>query len=160
MEERDYYDESGNITGLTYHKGDDLLKEYYAMIVVIFIKNSKGQLLMQKRSLEKGGLWATTGGHPKKGETSLEGIIAEVYEELGMDISEDKIIKLDRRIGNNRICDFYYIEKDVDINELILQKEEVQEVKWFTKKEIDKLIENNEFHKTHAFMYLDYRNQI
>ena len=52
------------------------------MVVMIAIQNSKGEFLMQKRSENKGGDWGVTGGHPKSGESPVEGIITEVKEEL------------------------------------------------------------------------------
>ena len=39
----------------------------------------------------------------------------------------------------------YLIEQDVDINELSLQYEEVQKVKWASKEEIFSMIESGEF---------------
>ena len=38
---------------------------------------------MQKRVPEKGGDWGVTGGHPKSGETPIQGMITEIKEELG-----------------------------------------------------------------------------
>ena len=84
MEYRDLYDAKRNLTGKTIQKGEDIPEDYYILIVVVFIQNHKGEFLMQKRSERKGGKWATTGGHPKAGETSLEGIQTEVQEELGI----------------------------------------------------------------------------
>ena len=50
------------------------------MVVMVVIRNSKGEFLMQKRVESKGGDWGVTGGHPKSGETPIEGIITEVKE--------------------------------------------------------------------------------
>lgn len=49
---------------------------------MVFIQNSKGKFLIQKRSKIKNGKYATTGGHPKSGEDSIQGIISEVKEEI------------------------------------------------------------------------------
>lgn len=46
----------------------------------MFIQNSAGKFLIQKRSEEKNGKFATMGGHPKSGESSIEGILTEVEE--------------------------------------------------------------------------------
>src|SRR5574344_1980637 len=90
-EKRDLYDINNMRTNKTYFKGDDIPKGYYPMVVMIAIQNSKGEFLMQKRVPEKGGDWGVTGGHPKSGETPIDGIITEVKEELGIDISSCKI---------------------------------------------------------------------
>ena len=92
---RDLYDEFGNKTELTYYKGDEIPKGYYPMVVMIAIENSEGKFLMQKRVPEKGGDYGVTGGHPKSGETPYEGIITEVKEELGIDISKYDITEFD-----------------------------------------------------------------
>ena len=65
------------------------------MVVMIAIQNSKGEFLMQRRVLEKGGDYGVTGGHPKAGETPLEGIVTEVKEELGLDFSKENFIEYD-----------------------------------------------------------------
>ena len=92
MELRDLYDENKKVTGLTFVKGEQVPKGYYYLIVAIYIQNSKGEFLIQKRVERKGGKWATTAGHPKAGESSLEGLITEVREEIGIDLRGDNPI--------------------------------------------------------------------
>ncbi|MDR1664429.1 MAG: NUDIX hydrolase, partial [Clostridiales bacterium] len=43
------------------------------------------------------------------------------------------------------IKDYYLIEKDIDINTLTLQREEVQRVRWADKEEIWTMIDKGEF---------------
>ena len=81
MEKRDLYDKDKNLTGKTIYKNFPIPKGYYILVVLIFIQNSEGKFLIQKRSKLKNGKFATTGGHPKAGETSIEGAITEVKEE-------------------------------------------------------------------------------
>ena len=90
---RDLYDINSNKTDKTYHKGDAIPDGYYPMVVMVVIRNSNGEFLMQKRVESKGGDWGVTGGHPKSGETPIEGIITEVKEELGLDFSKEKFIE-------------------------------------------------------------------
>ena len=84
-EKRDLYTKDGELTNKTYYKGDIIPDNYYPMVVMIAIENYNNEFLMQKRVPEKGGDWGVTGGHPKSGETPIEGIITEVKEELGLD---------------------------------------------------------------------------
>ena len=72
---RDLYDINSNKTNKTYRKGDLIPEGYYPMVVMVVIRNSNGEFLMQKRVESKGGDWGVTGGHPKSGETPIEGII-------------------------------------------------------------------------------------
>ena len=90
---RDLYDFHGNKTELTYHKGDPIPEGYYPTVVMVVIRNSEGKFLMQKRVPSKGGDWGVTGGHPKAGETPMEGIVTEVKEELGLDFSKETFIQ-------------------------------------------------------------------
>ena len=151
MEYRDLYDLNRNLTGEKILKGEEIPNNRAILMVVIFIENSKGQFLMQKRSKEKGGLWATTGGHPKTGETSLEGIIQECKEELGITISNPILFKM--ASGKQAFCDLYYINKDVD--NIVIQKEEVDEVKWLSEDEIKELYNKGLFNKGHYMMFKD-----
>ena len=54
----------------------------------VFIFNSKNELLLQKRSLDKyhcGGLWTNTCcSHPNVGEGNLEAAHRRLFEEMGM----------------------------------------------------------------------------
>lgn len=153
MEKRDLYDINRNIIGKSIFKNEPIPENTYIMMVVIFIQNDNNKFLIQKRSIDKGGKWATTGGHPKSGESSLEGIITEVKEELGITISNPILFK--QANGENTICDLYYIKKNIDIAEITIQKEEVTNVKWVSIDEINNLMNNNEFNKGHYMMFKD-----
>ncbi len=153
MEYRDLYDLNRNLTGEKILNGEEIPNNRAILMVVIFIENSKGQFLMQKRSKEKGGLWATTGGHPKTGESSLEGIITECNEELGIKINNPILFK--KASGKQSFCDLYYLKEDINIDDIIIQKEEVDEVKWLTLSEIEELNNKSLFNKGHYMMFKD-----
>ena len=53
----------------------------------------KGKLLLEKR--RDSDTWGLVGGGVKKTESSLEGIVREVYEELGLRIPKEQFRKLD-----------------------------------------------------------------
>lgn len=139
---RDLYDEFGNKTELTYCKGDKIPKGYYPMVVMIAIENSDGKFLMQKRVPEKGGDYGVTGGHPKSGETPYEGIITEVKEELGIDISKYDITEFDSGCDGKDCYKMYYVKVDLDIADLNIQKEELTLVKYFSMQELEEMVEN------------------
>ena len=75
------------MTGKTIFKGEAIPDNNYIVVVLVFIQNSEGNFLIQKRSKLKNGKYATTGGHPKSGENSVQGIISEIKEEIGLDIN-------------------------------------------------------------------------
>ena len=153
MEKRDLYDINRNLIGKTIEKNETIPVNTYIMMVVIFIQNDNNEFLIQKRSVEKGGKWATTGGHPKAGESSLEGILTEVREELGIKIENPTLFK--QANGKDTICDLYYIKKNIDINEITIQEEEVTSVMWAPVDEIDKLMNEEKFNKGHYMMFQD-----
>ena len=144
LELRDLYDENGNITGKTYHKGEPVPKGFYPMVVMVVIRNQEGKFLMQKRSPNKGGDWGVTGGHPKAGETPIEGIITEVQEELGLDFSNENFIEFDSGCDGKDCYKMYFVTKDIDLKDIKIQKEELCEVKWFSMEELDNMVSTGE----------------
>lgn len=155
MELRDLYDENKQLTGEKIYKGQDVPKGRYYITVVVFIQNNKNEFLLQKRVKKKDGKWATTGGHPVSGETSKQGIITEIKEELGINIVEENV-KLFKTIKTeDDFVDIYYLKEDIDINEIKIQKEEVEDVKWATIDEIQEMIQQEIFSESHKAFFED-----
>ena len=142
-EKRDLYDKNGNITGLTYFKGDKIPQGYYPMVVMVCIQNSKGEFLMQKRVPQKGGDWGVTGGHPKAGETSEQGIVTEVREELGIDISNRPLEVFAEGCDGKDCFKMYYLNADLDIAKQTIQEDELTEVRWFSMQELQDMVNKN-----------------
>ena len=156
MELLDVYDDLGNVTGRTVVRGDKSVKlneHEHIAVAIIFIENDKGEFLIQKTSKEKGGYYSSTGGHIDSGETPLNTIKREVLEELGVNIDKDNIVEYGAILHDKTIIFLYYIKKNIDINKVKLQKEEVDYVKYMSKDEINELIENNEMLKSHGNMF-------
>ena len=131
----------------------------YFMIVLIFIMNSEGKFLMQKTSKSRNSCIATTGGHVSYGDTGLITVFKEAKEELGLDLDTNEIQYIDTLIFKNGIEETYFVNKDIDINTLTIQKEEVDYVEWFTVDEIKELINKKEFREGNIdafYKVLDY----
>lgn len=163
MEKRDLYDINRNLTGETIYKGDSIPDSKFILVVLSFIQNSKGEFLIQKRSVQKGGKYASTGGHAKTGETSIQAMMTEINEELALNANEDELhlVYSGREDEDKIFFDLYYMKKDFSTNSLILQKEEVESVKWMTVDEIKQLISTNEFLDSNVdefYKILDYLN--
>lgn len=141
-EKRDLYDCNLNKTDKFYYKGDAIPEGYYPMVVMIVIQNSEEKFLMQKRVPRKGGDWGVTGGHPKFGESPKEGIITEVKEELGVDISNQKIEKFDYGCDGKDCYIMYYTTMDLSVEDMTLQEDELTEVKWFSIEELQSMVDN------------------
>lgn len=159
-EKRDLYDKDLKLTGLTYYKGDNIPEGYYPMVVMIAIENSKGEFLMQKRVPRKGGDYGVTGGHPKSGETPYEGIITEVYEELGIDICNNEIIEFASGCDGKDCFIMYYTKLDLEIEDFTIQEEELTEVKWFSIEELNAMVENNILNQDQVDFFLKCKNYL
>lgn len=158
MEKRNLYDKDRNKTGLVITKDDPVPDGYYILVVMIIMQNSKGDFLIQKRSELKGGKWAFTGGHPKEGESSLEGIISEVCEELDIDISYENIKLMKSNVFEKVIGDVYYVNMEYDLGKIVLQEEEVSDVMLASYSDIINMIESGDFFKSHGKVFMDIIN--
>ena len=89
----DIYDINRKKTGrLAKRDGYEFKEGEYHIVVTAIIMNSKNELLISKRAAKKGfGLmWEFNGGSVLAGETSLEGIIREIKEELGIEFTKKR----------------------------------------------------------------------
>ena len=153
MEKRDLYDKNKNVTGKTIFKDDPIPTHYYELIVVIFIENDEGKFLIQRTSQEKGHKLSSTGGHPIHGQSSLDGIIMEVQEELGYTLAKEDVQYVVTVTRNKHIVDLYYTKQNINIEDLVLQASEVESVTWLTREEIEEFINNKEFQKSHGKLF-------
>lgn len=158
IEKRDLYNENRDLIDKTIYKDEDIPDGYYILVVIVVILNNENKYLIQKTSKAKGGEWALTGGHPKTGESSLEGIKNEIKEELGITAINPILFK---QVKDKQVFgDLYYLKQDINMNEIILQEEEVSNVKFVTKEEIDELYNLGLFKKGHYRVFKDYLNYI
>lgn len=148
----DLYDSDRNLTGEVVKRFKNVKPEVpedrFINIVIVFMENSRGEFLIQHTSLETGGVYATTGGHVKSGSTSRDTVIAEVFEELGIDVSKLDFKLFDTVAINKVILDSYYLKYDIDINDLIYQEDEVESCSWMCVSDILNLIHEDKFRKS------------
>lgn len=153
----EYFDvltENGEYEGRTETRDICHEKGLWHKAVAMFMVNSKDQVLLQKRSANK-KLWPnmwdiTAGGHVLAGEFGFEAIIREIKEELGATVDRNDILFLGSArstnikgdIINRHFNEYYVITKDLDEKTLILQPEEVSDIKWVDKEEVVRRIEN------------------
>ena len=156
MELLDLYDNDGKVTGRKIVRGDKtaiLNENEHIAVAVIFIENDKGEFLIQKTSKEKGGEFSSTGGHVDSGETPLESIKRETKEELGVSIDNDKVEEYGFLSFDMPLRFMFYVKKNIDINDIKVQKEEVDYVKYMSVDEINNLINSGEMLKSHGIMF-------
>ena len=105
----DIYEENRNKTGnLAQRDGYEFKDGEYHIVVTGIIFNSKYEILISKRASWKkyGGLWECNGGSILAGETSLEGILRELKEELGISFTEKDAIFLKEVKRDKKVPDF------------------------------------------------------
>lgn len=152
MEIWDILDEDGNLTGKTMEKTDKIAwaKGIYHQGADVWIINSENKILIQKRAPEKKlepNVWAMTGGSVIKGEESLDTLKRETLEELGIDLKVENAIKIKHYKTGNVWLDEYIVKQDINLNDLIMQKEEVADVKFASYDEIERLYQDEMFMK-------------
>ena len=152
-EYRDLYDENRKFTHEKIKKGDEVPKGRYYVTVAIFIENFNNEFLLQIN--KKYDMWTTTGGHPKSGESSMDGILEEIKEELGYTANKENIKLIKTYKTEDDFVDLYYLNEDIDLNNLNLQEEEVGNIGWFSRDKIEELITNNKFLPPHIEFYRD-----
>lgn len=156
MELFDVLNERGEYTGEVVER-DVCHKEglWHKAVVVFIISKDKKRVLLQQRSANKKlwpNLWdITAGGHVLTGEFGSDAAIRECFEEIGVKINKNDlefigcttstIIRGD--IVDNHYNEFYIVKRDVNLNDIKLQEEEVQDIKWFDREDVIERINNN-----------------
>ena len=147
MKKCELVDRNGNKTGkyLTNIEARDpnnVPKGYYVSVVGVVIINNNDEILLQKRSMSKKikpGKWGICGGKVDMGETTIEAGIRETFEEIGILLNKEEIKLLSISADETAYFTVYYVRKNIDINECKIQKEELDEVKYFKIEELGSL---------------------
>ena len=142
----DEYNEKGEVIGTVY-KAIAHKEGRWHRAVHVWILNGKNEILLQYRSKEKSvypDTWdASFAGHVGAGESSLDALIREGREELGLSVDTDKLCYLftsrERlpygKLDNNELADVYLLRQEVDLEASVLQAEEVADAKFFSLEE-------------------------
>ena len=149
MEYWDVYDKKGKWKRRVIKKGERLKNNEYHIIAEGWILRDDGNFIIQRRALDKksfSGMWyCSAGGSVISRETPKEGMVREFKEELGIDISEDEL-GLKRIITErNTIFYIYLVRKNISLDEITLQEEEVMDVDLADPSKIKKMVEDKTF---------------
>ena len=151
----DICDEQNNLTGEKKMKSEAHRLGLWHRAAHIWIHNSKGEIMIQLRAKDKPlfpNMWdISAAGHVSAGENPATAGSREAMEDIGLDISPDKlhlakIVKWSDKyneIINNEFYYVYFLQYDGDIANLKLQDEEVQAIKFIAINELENDLKNH-----------------
>ena len=149
MELFDLYTADRVKTGRTMVRGDAVPEGCYRIVVHVCIFDPEGRMLIQQRQPFKEGwsnMWdITVGGSAVAGDTSRTAAERETREEIGLSIDLTDVRPSLTLYWEHGFDDYYLLTRDVDPDMLRLQYEEVQTVRWATREEILRMIDDGEF---------------
>ena len=120
----------------------------YRRVSGLWLSNSNGEVLLAQRSFNKKldpGKWGpAAAGTVEEGETYESNIIKEAKEEIGLKeikLSIGPKFKIDDAAP--RFTQFYLGRVDQSIDKFVIQKEEVEQIKWMPIKELEMDLKKN-----------------
>ena len=159
----DVYDENKRKTGETMKRVPYVYTPgKYNLIVTATILNSKNEILISKRAENKkfGLMWELPGGAVRAGETSLEGILREVKEEIGVKFTKKEAILLKELKREKDFKDIWLFKRDVKDEEIKFADGEVIDTKWVSIEELLKMFEEKQIVPGVNFVLEDYNKAL
>lgn len=143
MEYWDLYNEDKQLLGKTIKRGEKLEEGEYHLVVGIWTVTPEGKILLTQRHPDKdwGLLWECSGGGVLAGESSLEGAVRELKEEIGVEVTEAGLQFMGSLRTKHYFVDSYLYVTDIDLKMLRLQKKEVVDAKLVTLEEFEAMNE-------------------
>ena len=152
MEIFDLYDDDFNMLEKKMYRGNSNEPGEYHLVVHIWIKNKKGEFLIQQRNKTTDRIpyqWACTAGAATTGDTSLDAAVRETHEELGILIDRNKFKSLRKFFvpdqQSNYVVDVFMVEEDILLKDVIIDKVEVRDATYKTLNQIKEMVDRNEF---------------
>lgn len=142
MEWNDIYDKERNLTGRTHRRGTPWSPGEYGLVVCVWVYDDAGRLLLTRRAPEKtfAGTWENSGGAAKAGETSLQAIRRELFEETGIQAEESEFRLIASGTDRNAHYDFYCLRRNIPVSQIVLLPGETDDVKWVTFEQVHDMI--------------------
>lgn len=162
MELWDLYNENREPTGETHIRGP-MPENKYHIVIHAWITDGNGKYLISQRAADRSTfplMWECVGGSVISGETSIEGAVREIKEEVGIDVTEHdgKLVfsKIRKTVNGKRFNDFidvYLFKYNGDVCLENATTQEVRQVKWMTADEIKVLYDSGKLVNTLSYFF-------
>lgn len=154
----DVYDIHKNKKNKLHKRGLPLDKNDYHIVIHAWVVNSNDEVILTKRHSSKKicpNMWECTEGSIVAGESSVDGAIRELKEEIGLNfkIADAKFFASFVLDFSNTIIDSYVFKRDVNINDLVLQENEVSEAKIVDERVYREMCKNGEVVESLMYFY-------
>lgn len=163
MEIWDLYDESGNKLNITHKRGDELPENCFHLVVHIWIKNKANKFLITRRAASREkfpNLLETVGGSVLQNETAAEAAVRELFEEIGLKITEKSLKTIYTAVRKeymgkkyNDILTAYIVDYNGDIDLTAATTDEVSEFMWLDLEAVKKLQDEKTFVPSHEYIF-------
>lgn len=137
--------------------------------VHVWVLNDRNEILVQYRCADKKlypNTWDVSfAGHISSGENSIEALIREGKEELGIEVELEKLnyiftnreeIKYEQ-IDSKEFVDIYILKQNVELDKIAFQAEEVSDAKYVSIEEFFELVKQNKI-MPHEIEYMVLEN--
>lgn len=162
MEWNDIYDADRNLTGRIHLRGTRWNKGEYGLVACVWVYDGRGNILLTRRAPEKSGAgsWENSGGAVKAGETSLQGVVRELFEETGIRAEPEAFALLGSERDKNTHYDHYCVQVSVPLSRIRLLPGETDDVQWATFDKIHQMIESGQIHPVIAKQFLKHEQEL
>lgn len=163
MEKWDLYTKYREKTGKEHIRGEKIPEGLYHLVVHVWIRNSRGEYLLSRRAADRPTypfFWETVGGSVLQGETSIEGAVREVKEEVGITLSPESgqlaFTKIRDTVNGEKFRDIldvwvFYYDGEADLTAATTK--EVAECKWLRSDQIYDLFQEQKLVPTLDYFF-------
>ena len=163
MEKWDLYTKYREKTGKEHIRGEEIPEGLYHLVVHVWIRNSRGEYLLSRRAADRPTypfFWETVGGSVLQGETSIEGAVREVKEEVGITLSPESgqlaFTKIRDTVNGEKFRDIldewvFYYDGEADLTAATTK--EVGECKWLRSDQIYDLFQEQKLVPTLDYFF-------
>ena len=146
MEWNDVYDKDRHLTGRIHKRGTPWRNGEYGLVVCVWVYDGEGNVLLTRRAPGKSyaGTWENSGGGAKAGETSLQAIRRELYEETGIRAEESEFELLSTERDRIAFYDHYCLKRKMSVEDVVLLPGETDGVQWVSMEQVKRMIEKRE----------------